>query len=185
MTDLNGIRILIMSADGFEQSELVHPRDDMRARGAKVDVASPDGKSIRGWDGNDWGDTVEVDMGIGDTSMHDYDALILPGGQINPDILRTQPEAVLRVQEFVSADKPVAAICHGPWMLVEANAVESRQVTSYPSIRTDLRNAGAIVVDDAAVTDGPLITSRNPDDLPAFCDALAAAIMARRTSRAA
>lgn len=168
MTDIANSKILILSTNGFEQSELEVPRDKLREAGATVHVATPDGKAIKGWDGDDWGRTVDADLGIGDTSVDDYDALVLPGGQINPDILRTNKEAVMRVQEFVQAGKIVAAICHGPWMLIEADVVKGREMTSYPSIRTDLRNAGANVVDKSVATDNGIITSRNPDDLDAF-----------------
>lgn len=168
MPDIANAKILIMSTHGFEQSELEVPRDKLRAAGATVHVASPDGKDIKGWDGDGWGDIAPVDLTIADTDVADYDALVLPGGQINPDILRTDSDAVDRVKAFVSAGKIVAAICHGPWMLIEAGVVAGREITSYPSIRTDLRNAGANVVDKQVAVDNGIVTSRNPDDLDAF-----------------
>ncbi|WP_099827262.1 type 1 glutamine amidotransferase domain-containing protein [Oceaniglobus indicus] len=168
MPEIANAKILIMSTNGFEQSELEVPRDKLAAAGATVHVASPDGKDIRGWDGGDWGETAKVDMAISDANVSDYDALVLPGGQINPDILRTEPDAVNRVKEFVKAGKVVAAICHGPWMLIEADVVKGREMTSYPSIRTDLKNAGANVVDKSVAVDNGIITSRNPDDLNDF-----------------
>lgn len=168
MPSITEAKVLILATNGFEQSELTVPRDKLREAGATVHVASLDGKDITGWDKTDWGDTVPADLGLGDTSVRDYDALVLPGGQINPDILRTEPEAVMRVREFLEAGKPTAAICHAPWLLVEADLLRGKRATSYPSIRTDLRNAGADVVDEEVVTDGVITTSRNPGDLEAF-----------------
>ena len=168
MTDITDAKILIIATDGFEKFELEVPRDKLREAGATVHVASPDGTAIKSWDETDWGPEAEVDLKISDAKVNDYQAIVLPGGQINPDVLRTKPEAVSLVKEFTSAGKIVAAICHGPWLLIEADVVRGREMTSYPSIRTDLRNAGAKVVDREVVTDQGIITSRNPDDLDAF-----------------
>lgn len=165
-------RVMILATDGFEQSELTGPKERLEQAGFETLVVSPEGGEIRGWDQTDWGDKINVDMELADASASDFDALVLPGGQINPDKLRLDEQAVKIVGEFVDADKPVAAICHGPWLLIESGAAKGRRMTSWPSIRTDLRNAGATVVDEEVVTDGNIITSRNPDDVPAFADAL-------------
>lgn len=169
-------RILIIATDGFEQSELVKPRDLLREAGAEVTIASLKEGEIRGWDQKDWGDSVPVDLTIGDVSADDYDALLLPGGQINPDVLRMERKVIDVIREFDAAQKPIAAICHAPWLLAEADLIEGRTVTGWPSIRTDLANAGAAVVDQDVVVDGNLITSRKPDDIPAFTEALMAAL---------
>lgn len=165
-------RVLIMATDGFEQSELEEPKELLEDAGYEVLVASPEEGSIQGWDEDDWGDDVDVDLSLDEANADDFDALLLPGGQINPDKLRMDPQAVQLVRDFVDAGKPVAAICHGPWLLVEADAVRGKRVTSWPSVRTDLKNAGADVVDEEAVVDGQLVTSRKPDDIPAFVKAL-------------
>ncbi len=179
MTDqkpLHDRRILIMATDGFEQSELEVPLDRLAAAGARVEVASLEAGSIRGWDKDDWGRKVGVDCTIEDVAVPDYDALVLPGGQINPDLLRVEERAVDLVRDFAAAGKPVAAICHAPWLLVEAGLAKGRKLTGYKSIRTDVANAGADVADAAVVVDGNLITSRCPDDLPDFCDAIVTAL---------
>lgn len=168
MTDMNNAKILIMATSGFEQSELQTPLKELRDAGAQVDIATLDGKAIKGWDESDWGESVDADLKISDVNVEDYICLVLPGGQINPDILRTDKDAVQKVREFVAADKIVAAICHAPWLLIEAGVVEGREMTSYHSIRTDLKNAGANVVDKEVAISNGIITSRNPDDLPAF-----------------
>lgn len=168
MPEIRDSRILIIATDGFEQSELMVPRDELRKAGARVDVASPDGRSIRGWKGKDWGETVEVDMKIADVNPADYSGLVLPGGQINPDLLRVDADAMKVVKAFLASGQTVAAICHGPWLLVEADAVRGKTVTSYKSIRKDMENAGANWVDQAVAVDKGLVTSRAPDDLPAF-----------------
>ncbi len=168
MTAISSANILIMATNGFEQSELEFPRDQLRVKGASVHVATPDGQAIKGWEGSDWGRDAEADLKINDAKVDDYDAIVLPGGQINPDILRTKPEAVDLVKAFFDAGKTVAAICHGPWLLVEAGVVKGRDVTSYPSIKTDVINAGGNWHDKDVVTDKGLITSRNPGDLKAF-----------------
>lgn len=169
-------RILIMATNGFEQSELEVPRDRLRDAGATVEIASLDSGEIKGWDEDDWGDAVKVDLLVGDASADDYDALVLPGGQINPDLLRVEDKAIALIRAFDASGKPVAAICHAPWLLVEAGLAKGKRMTSYKSIRTDIANAGAEVADEAVVTDGNLITSRCPDDLPAFCDAIVEAL---------
>ena len=166
-------RVMILATDGFEQSELMKPKANLENAGFETTVVSLEDGEIKGWDQKDWGDSVKVDKTVdevGDCS--DYDALLLPGGQINPDILRMNERAVAIVREFGMANKPIAAICHGPWLLAEADLIKGKTVTSWPSIRTDLKNAGANVVDKEAAIDGNLITSRNPDDIPAFSKAL-------------
>ena len=168
MTKINDAKILIIATNGFEQSELEKPRDGLRAAGAHVDVASLDGNSVRGWQNGDWGNTVDVDKKIADCNCASYDALVLPGGVINPDKLRIDEASMRTVREFLSSGKIVAAICHGPWLLVEADACKGRKMTSYKSIRKDVENAGANWVDQAVVTDRGIITSRNPGDLDAF-----------------
>jgi protease I len=169
-------RVLIIATNGFEQSELLEPRKSLDEAGFETVLASPETGEIKGWKDKDWGDAVKVDKALSEVSAGDYDALLLPGGQMNPDILRMDETAVRIVSEMCSAGKPVAAICHGPWLLVEADVVKGRTVTSWPSVRTDLRNAGATVVDQEVAIDGNLITSRNPDDIPAFSQALISAL---------
>ena len=169
-------RIAILATDGFEQSELMEPRKRLKDAGFDVDVISPKSGEIRGWKEKDWGDTVPVDVELSKASPGDYDALVLPAGQINPDLLRMESAAVDFVRAFDKAGKPLAAICHGPWLLVEAGAAKGREVTSWPSVRTDLENAGARWKDAEVVTDGHLITSRKPDDIPAFADAVVKAL---------
>jgi len=169
-------RVLIIATDGFEQSELMEPKRLLEEAGAEVTVASLRPGEIRGWDQENWGESVAVDLLVGNVSAEDYEALLLPGGQINPDVLRTQRAVIELIREFDAAGKPIAAICHAPWLLAEADLIEGRTVTSWPSIRTDLTNAGAAVVDEAVVVDGNLITSRKPDDIPAFTEALMAAL---------
>jgi protease I len=167
--NLSGKAVAILATDGFEQSELTEPRKALIGAGATVHVVAPKSDPITGWDKTDWGEKVEVDRTLDDVSVADYDALVLPGGQINPDKLRLEEKAVAFVHGFVGAGKPVAAICHGPWLLVVANVAWGRTVTSFPSIRTDLVNAGASWVDEEVVVDQGLVTSRKPSDLPAFC----------------
>lgn len=168
MPSIEKARIVIVATDGYEQSELEVPHAKLREKGATVHVATPDGSSIRGWDETDWGRTIDGDVRIADVKVDDYDAIVLPGGQINPDKLRTIPEAVELVRGFVTGNKIVAAICHGPWMLVEADVVRGREMTSFPSIRTDLVNAGANWVDKEVAVSNGIVTSRNPGDLDAF-----------------
>jgi len=173
---LSSRRILIMAADGFEQSELEVPLERLQDAGAEIDIASLEMGDITGWDEDDWGDEIEVDLKISDVHIDNYDALILPGGQINPDLLRVDDDAVALIRDFAATGKPVAAICHAPWLLIEAGLAKGRRLTCYKSIRTDVANAGAEVVDEAVVIDGNIITSRCPDDLPAFCDAIVEAL---------
>jgi protease I len=163
---------MILATDGFEQSELMKPKAALEKAGIETTVVSLKAGEIKGWDQNDWGRSVKVDLVVADANAEDYDALLLPGGQINPDILRMNEDAVQMVKDFDDAGKPIAAICHGPWLLVEADIVDGKTVTSWPSIRTDLLNAGADVVDREVVQDGNLITSRKPEDIPAFSKAL-------------
>jgi protease I len=170
---LQGRRIAILAADGVEKVELEKPREALRQAGAQVEVVSLRSGKIqaRNHDLEPAG-TVAVDRAVKDASVDEFDGLVLPGGAVNPDKLRLDRSAVSFVRDFVVSGKPVGAICHGPWMLVEAGAAVGRTLTSYPSIRTDLRNAGAHVVDEEVVVDGNLITSRSPSDLPAFCEML-------------
>ncbi len=168
MPDIAQARILIIATNGFEQAELEVPRDKLRAAGATVDVASPDGKQIRGWDKTDWGQTAPVDLKIADARCSDYHALVIPGGVMNPDKLRINEDAMRVVREFLTSGKIVAAVCHGPWLLVQADALRGREATSYKSIRKDVENAGARWVDKDVVVDNGIITSRNPGDLDAF-----------------
>ena len=168
MPSIQQAKILILATDGFEQSELEAPKAQLAERGAEVHVASPDGNEIRGWDKDDWGRTVKADLSVGQVDAGGYDALVLPGGQINPDKLRTVSDAVRLVREFVDQGKVVAAICHGPWMLVEADVVRGRDMTSFHSIRTDVSNAGANWVDKEVVVSNGIVTSRNPGDIDAF-----------------
>ena len=184
---LDGKRIAILATDGFEQVELTEPKKNLEKAGAKVTVLSvaKTPKEIKGWKFTDWGDKVKVDGLVGEANPADFDALVLPGGQINPDKLRMDKDAVSFVKRFAETGKTVAAICHGPWMLVEADLVRGKTVTSWPSIRTDLKNAGANVVDQEAVQDGQFITSRNPDDIPAFSEKIIEAVSGSAARRAA
>jgi protease I len=172
MPKISKAKILILATDGFEQSELEVPRAKLKEAGALVHVVAPkerkDKKEIRGWKNKDWGPGVPVDRELADASEGFYDALVLPGGQMNPDSLRASPEAMELIRSFVNSGKPVAAICHAPWLLIEANAIRGRKATSYKSIKTDLVNAGADWRDEAVVTDQGIVTSRNPGDLDAF-----------------
>ncbi|MCW1403631.1 type 1 glutamine amidotransferase [Novosphingobium sp. MW5] len=169
-------RVLILATDGFEQSELMDPKKALEDAGFETVVASMKPGVIRGWKDKDWGESVSVDALLDDVEAADFDALLLPGGQMNPDIMRMQPRAIELVEDFDDAEKPIAAICHGPWLLVEADIVDGKRVTGWPSIRTDLENAGAEVLDEQVVVDGHLITSRMPGDIPAFNEAFIAAI---------
>lgn len=172
MPKISDAKVLIIASDGFEESELFGPREILLGRGAEVVLASPDLKPIQATVHDDPGKTIRPDLIVEEARMEDFDALIVPGGVRNPDHLRTNQAAVRLVHSFVEQGKPVAAICHGPWLLVEADVLRGRTATSWPSIRTDLRNAGANVIDEPAVTDGNIVTSRKPDDVPAFTEAL-------------
>ena len=166
--NLQGKKVAILATDGFEQSELLEPRKALDEAGATTQVVSPAGKKIKGWDQKDWGKEVSVDVPLDSANAEEFDALLLPGGVMNPDQLRMNPTAVQFVKQFTDAGKPVAAICHGPWTLLEAGAVRGRTLTSWPSLKTDLKNAGASWVDKEVVNDHGVVTSRRPDDIPAF-----------------
>ena len=166
-------RIMILATDGFEQSELMKPKANLEANGFETVVVSLESGEIKGWDQKDWGESVKVDKTVDEVdSIDGFDALLLPGGQMNPDILRMNERAIALVRDFEIHGKPIAAICHAPWLLAEADIVKGRTVTSWPSIRTDLANAGANVVDEEVAVDGNLITSRKPEDIAAFSQAL-------------
>jgi deglycase len=167
---LRNKRIAALVDNGFEQSELLEPKQALEAAGAKVDIVSPQNFRVKGWQHSDWSQGVSVDRHVDDADADEYDALLLPGGVMNPDQLRMNPAAVRFVKSFVEAGKPIAAICHGPWTLIEAGATKGRRVTSWPSLATDLRNAGAQWVDAECVVDNGLVTSRKPDDIPAFTE---------------
>ena len=185
MPNIADTKIAILASHGFEKSELFEPKRRLEAAGAKVTVVSPESGSIKSWDEKDWGETVAVDMDLGDAKAEDFDALVLPGGQINPDVLRANPKAVALVKAFYDAGKTVAAICHGPWLLVEAGVVKGRNVTSYSSIQTDVKNAGGLWEDSEVVVDQGLITSRKPDDLAAFCEKIIEEVQEGRHDRKA
>lgn len=168
MPNIEQSKILILSTNGFEQSELEVPLKKLREAGATVHVASPESGEIKGWDGGDWGASVPVDLSLDEVNRADYNALVLPGGQINPDILRMNDQAVEMIRGFVEDGKIVAAICHAPWLLIEAGIVAGREMTSWPSLKTDLINAGAQWEDSEVAISNGIITSRNPDDLDTF-----------------
>jgi len=178
---LDGKKIAILATDGFEQSELIEPKKALEQAGAQTFVVSPKSGEIKGWNHSDWGEKVAVDLSLDNAKPDDFDALVLPGGVMNPDRLRSDQKAVQFVKSFVADQKPIAAICHGPWTLIEANAVRNRRMTSWPSLQTDLRNAGAHWVDQQVVVDGGILTSRKPDDIPAFNDKMLELFASRRT----
>jgi protease I len=165
---LNGHRVAILATDGVEQVELTEPRQALDNAGATTQVVSPADGAIKAWQHDHWGDEIEVDVPLAEASADDFDALLLPGGVMNPDRLRQDEKAVRFVRQFFESGKPIAAICHGPWLLVEAGVVRNRTLTSWPSLKTDIKNAGGDWVDREVATDEGLVTSRKPDDIPAF-----------------
>ncbi|APR79268.1 ThiJ/PfpI family protein [Minicystis rosea] len=165
---LHGKRVAILVENGFEQSELAEPRKALDQAGAETIVVSPVKDLVKGWKGGNWGEDVKVDLPLEGARAEDFDALLLPGGVINPDKLRMNEKAVALVKAFYDTKKPIAAICHGPWTLIEAGVVRGKRMTAWPSVRTDLRNAGALVEDAEVVTDQGIVTSRKPADIPAF-----------------
>ncbi len=166
--NLIGKKVAILVENGFEQVELTKPKAALEEAGAQTHIISPNEDEVKGWDGSDWGDTFAVDVALKNAQEGEYDALLLPGGVLNPDKLRTNDDARQFIRAFFQAHKPVAAICHGPWSLIDAGVAKGRKMTSYHSIQTDLKNAGVDWVDQEVVVDNGLVTSRNPDDIPAF-----------------
>lgn len=172
MKDLSGKKIAILATNGFEESELFEPMKALEKSGAEIHIIAPEKGKIKAWDKNDWGKSIKVDVTIDDAKVIDYDALVLPGGVINPDKLRRYPKAVDFVHQFFNKNKLVAAICHGPQLLIEADLVRGRKLTSFSSIKKDLQNAGANWIDKEVVVDGNLLTSRSPEDLKVFSDTI-------------
>jgi protease I len=168
MQNLQGKRVAVLVENGFEQVEMTEPRKALEQAGARADLIAPSAGKVKGWNHTQWGDEFSVEVPLERANPRDYDALLLPGGVMSPDKLRMNAKAVQFVRSFVEDGKPVAAICHGPWTLIEAGAVRGRKMTSYPSLQTDLKNAGAQWVDQEVVVDQGLVTSRNPNDIPAF-----------------
>lgn len=168
MANLKGKKIAILATDGFEQSELLKPKSALEAEGAETSVVSLKAGEIKGWNEKDWGDSIGVDLTVDEADPNRFDALLLPGGVMNPDKLRMNPKAVEFARSFFDAGKPIAAICHGPWLLVEAGIVKNKTLTSWPSLKTDIVNAGGKWVDREVVNDSGITTSRKPDDIPAF-----------------
>ncbi len=183
MHDISGKKILILATNGFEQSELEGPRDRLKAAGATVEIASPESGEIKGWQKKDWGPAVPVDRSLESVRAEDYDAIVLPGGQMNPDTLRGNPQALELIRAFFAAGKVVAAICHAPWLLIDTGIAKGRQVTSWPTLRRDLENAGARWLDEAVVTDNGVITSRKPADIEAFSAKIAEELVEGRHER--
>jgi len=179
MAAIESSRVLIMATDGFEESELFGPLAILEGEGVEVKLASPDRKPIQATVRDDPGKTIRPDLTIAEARVEDFDALLLPGGVRNPDALRIDPMAIALIRDFAEAGKPVAAICHGPWLLVEAGLLRGRTATAWPSIRTDLKNAGASVVDQPVVIDGNIVTSREPADVGPFTEALLKLLRAR------
>ncbi len=175
--ELEDIRVAALVAQGFEQVELLAPKKALEAAGARVDVVSPREGKVRGWDHGDWGEEQDVDVRLAEADPNLYDALLLPGGVMNPDKLRRDPDAWRFVKGFFAASKPVAAVCHAPWLLIDSGVIDGRRLTSYPSLQMDLENAGADWVDEQVVVDRGLITSRGVQDIPAFSRAFIAEIM--------
>jgi len=185
MENLTGKTIAILATDGFEQSELLKPQAALQEAGAKTVIVSLKGGEIKGWSEQNWGQTVSVDLTVDEAKAADFDGLLLPGGVMNPDKLRMNPKAVEFAQAFFKAHKPIAAICHGPWLLVEAGIVKGRTLTSWPSLKTDIANAGGKWVDREVVSDSDIVTSRKPDDIPAFNRAMIAALAAKHEQKSA
>ena len=183
--DLNGLRVAVLATNGVEQVELTEPVNFLRQAGADVTVVSPKGGTIQGMNHDQKGDQLPVDKELAAVKPDQFDALVLPGGVANPDYLRVNDDAVAFVRHFARSGKAIGAICHGPWTLIEADAVRGKKMTSWPSLKTDLRNAGADWVDEECVVDGKLVTSRKPDDLPAFNRNIAQVFAAARTQKAA
>jgi protease I len=169
---LNHTKVAILATEGFEQVELTLPREALNQAGAETQVVAPKPGEICGWQTTDWGDNVKVDLALSDARAEDFDALLLPGGIMNPDKLRLDDKAITFIKAFVDAGKPIAAICHGPWTLINAGAVKGKRMTSWPSLQADLKNAGAIWVDETCVVDGLLVSRRKLDDIPAFNKAM-------------
>jgi protease I len=168
MANVQGLKVAILIENGFEQVEMIEPRKALEQAGAFTAVVSPRSQRVRGWNFSDWGEEFAVDVPLDQADPQEFDALLLPGGVMNPDTLRMQPPAVDFVKAFFAADKPVAVICHGPWTIIETGAARGRRIASWPSLKTDLRNAGAEWVDQEVVIDGNLVSSREPGDIPAF-----------------
>jgi protease I len=168
MDNLKGLKVAILIENGFEQVEMVKPRKALNDAGAETSVVSPQQQRVRGWNFTEWGEEFPVDIHLDKAKPDNFDALLLPGGVMNPDKLRMEPKAVEFAKAFFDANKPVAVICHGPWTVIEVGAARGRRIASWPSLKTDLRNAGAEWVDEECVTDGNMVSSRNPDDIPAF-----------------
>ena len=165
---LHGVKVAILVTDGFEQVELTEPKNALQAAGAETLIVSPKDEQVRGWNFTDWGEKLPVDLKLDEAKPEDFDALLLPGGVLNPDALRIEPKAVAFVKAFFDAGKPVASICHGPWTIIETGAARGRRMTSWPSLKSDLENAGADWVDEEVTVDRNLVTSRKPVDIPAF-----------------
>lgn len=168
MDNLKGIRVAILVDDGFERAEMTDTRKVLDEAGAETKLISPQDKQVRAWEMKEWGGNYPVDQKLDEAQANNFDALLLPGGVMNPDHLRMNPKAVSFVKAFVDGAKPIAAICHGPWTLIEAGAVKGKKITSWPSLKTDLKNAGADWADKEVIVDRNLVTSRKPDDIPAF-----------------
>jgi protease I len=168
LKNLEGLKVAILITDGFEEVEMVKPRRALNEAGAETRIVSPKASSVRSWSFTEWGAEYPVDLALNEARAEDFEALLLPGGVMNPDKLRMDPTAVAFVKAFFDANKPVAVICHGPWTVIEAGAASGRKITSWPSVKSDLQNAGAKWVDEEVVVDGNLVSSRKPDDIPAF-----------------
>ncbi|MGA8540478.1 MAG: type 1 glutamine amidotransferase domain-containing protein [Terriglobales bacterium] len=168
MDNLKGLKVAILVTDGFEEAEMVKPREALQDAGAEARIVSPKSSRVRAWNHTEWSKEYPVDVPLNEAQAGNFQALLLPGGVMNPDKLRMEPKAVAFVRAFFDEGKPVAVICHGPWTVIEAGAASGKRITSWPSLKTDLRNAGARWVDEEVVVDGNLVSSRKPDDIPAF-----------------